>query len=182
MFYEIRDSQISKSDAARQCGFNSMRVGRYCQELSKRGLITESKKKQTIQISCSAIGQKLFEKALPYLRSPIKRTIILQHTKELDSTPMSGESSLSMRSMLAPPKIPVTACGPHTLLAKKIGISKYDQDLFQNTMELQVWGYDPSRFVKDGQIDPISLYASLKDSPNERVQTCLKEMLEKEIW
>ena len=47
---------------------------------------------------------------------------------------------------------------------------------------MQVWKYDPCMFMNDGRVDTVSLYLSLKDSPNERVQAALKEMLENEKW
>ena len=183
MMYKVKDSQISKSEAARKNGLTPMSVSRYCKELSDRGLIQEFKVGNTVQIRCSESGRALFDKALPYLDSPVKKEIILLPSKAFDKLPKAGESALSQVTMLAPPKTEVAACGPHAALAKGKGIDKESYGFFNdNYVELQVWKYDPQPLMQNNQIDTVSLYMSLKDSPNERVQASLKEMLDKEQW
>ncbi|EFB40206.1 MULTISPECIES: hypothetical protein [Parachlamydia] len=46
-------------------------------------------------------------------------------------------------------------------------------------IELEVWNYDPELFAKDGIVDPFSLYLSLQESKDERVEGALEEMMEK---
>jgi len=183
MMYKVKGSQISKSEAARKNGLTPMSVSRYCKELSDRGLIQEFKTGNTVQIRCSDSGRALFDKAFPYLDSPIKKEILLLPSKAFSTLPKAGESALSQITMLAPPKIEVAACGPHAALAKGKGIDKESYGFFNdNYVELQVWKYDPQPLMQNNRIDTVSLYMSLKDSPNERVQASLKEMLDKEQW
>lgn len=183
MMYKVKLSKISKSEAARQNNLTPMSVSRYCRELLDRGLINETKEGNSTLISCSEIGRLLFDKALPYLDSPIKKEIILFPSQAINSLPKAGETALSEVSMLAPPKENCAACAPHAELAKEKGFAKENLGfLKENFVRLQIWKYDPVPFVKDGRIDIVSLYLSLKDSPNERVQACLKEMLEKAQW
>ena len=160
-----------------------MSVSRYCKELSDRGLIQEFKVGNTVQIRCSESGRALFDKALPYLDSPVKKEIILLPSKAFDKLPKAGESALSQVTMLAPPKTEIAACGPHAALAKGKGIDKESYGFFNDDyVELQVWKYDPQPLMQNNRTDTVSLYMSLKDSPNERVQASLKEMLDKEQW
>lgn len=183
MMYKVKDSKISKSEAARQNNLTPMSVSRYCRELLDRGLINETKEGNSTLISCSEIGKMLFDKALPYLDSPLKKEIILLPSQAFNSLPKAGETALSEVSMLVPPKERFAACGPHANLAKEKGLEIENLGFFKNSfVRLQIWKYDPTPFVKDGRIDIVSLYLSLKDSPNERVQACLKEMLEKAQW
>ena len=183
MMYKVKLSKISKSEAARQNNLTPMSVSRYCRELLDRGLINETKEGNSTLISCSDIGRKLFDKALPYLDSPIKKEIVLVPSQAINSLPKAGETALSEVSMLAPPKENCAACAPHAELAKEKGFAKENLGfLKENFVRLQIWKYDPVPFVKNGRIDIVSLYLSLKDSPNERVQACLKEMLEKAQW
>lgn len=183
MMYKVKDSKISKSEAARQNNLTPMSVSRYCRELLDRGLINETKEGNSTLISCSEIGKMLFDKALPYLDSPLKKEIILLPSQAINSLPKAGETALSEVSMLVPPKESLAACGPHANLAKEKGLEIENLGFFKNSfVRLQIWKYDPVPFVKDGRIDIVSLYLSLKDSPNERVQACLKEMLEKAQW
>ena len=156
MLYKVKDSKISKTEAAKMNGLTPMSVSRYCKELLDRGLIKETREGQTIQITCAATGRALFDKALP---------------------------ALSQISMLAPPDKKIVACGPREEQAKEKDVLKENAG-FLNYLyaRLQIWKYDPTPFVKNNRVDTVSLYLSLKDSPNERVQACIKEMLEKEQW
>ncbi len=85
--------------------------------------------------------------------------------------------------MLAPPDKKIVACGPREEQAKEKDVLKENAG-FLNYLyaRLQIWKYDPTPFVKNNRVDTVSLYLSLKDSPNERVQAGIKEMLEKEQW
>lgn len=184
MLYKVKDSKISKTEAAKMNGLTPMSVSRYCKELLDRGLIKESRKGQTIQITCAETGRALFDKALPYLDNPVKReTYHFPSPELLGKFPAAGESALSQVSMLAPPDKKIVACGPRVEQAKENDFLKEDIGFLNyHYASLQVWKYDPTPFVQNNRVDTVSLYLSLKDSPNERVQACIKEMLEKEQW
>jgi hypothetical protein len=48
---------------------------------------------------------------------------------------------------------------------------------------IQFWSYDPLYSnIANGTVDPFSLYLSLKDDHDERVQMCLDEMMENMKW
>ena len=183
MLYKVKETPISKSKAARANGLTPMSVSRYCKELLDRGLIQETKERNTQQICCSATGRALFDKALPYLISPVKKEIILLPCEAFEKYPKAGETALSQITMLTPPKAEVAACGTHDSLANMKSLPKENLGFFKNNfVQLQVWKYDPQPLMQNNRIDTVSLYMSLKDSPNERVQACIKEMLEKEQW
>ena len=48
--------------------------------------------------------------------------------------------------------------------------------------ELEIWHYDPDLFAKKGCVDPYSLYLSLKETEDERVEAALEELMEKIKW
>jgi len=45
------------------------------------------------------------------------------------------------------------------------------------TLEIEVWSYAPILFAKDKLVDRLSLYLSLKESKDERVEAALEEMM-----
>lgn len=52
---------------------------------------------------------------------------------------------------------------------------------------LEIWKYDPLKLAQDnigeeGMIDPLSLYLSLKDIHDERIEMALEELINKYIW
>ena len=183
MLYNVKDSKISKTEAAKTNGLTPMSVSRYCKELLDRGLIKETREGQTIQITCAETGRALFNKALPYLDSPIKKQVAISPVKGIKGLPKAGEVALSEKSMLAAPQKNELACGPHSPLVKEKEIPSENRGFLKEYfVDLQIWKYDPIPFVREGRVDTVSLYLSLKDSPNERVQACLEEMLGKEKW
>ena len=48
-------------------------------------------------------------------------------------------------------------------------------------IQLEIWHYDSKLFGMKGKIDALSLYLSLKDNADERIQISLTEMME-EFW
>jgi hypothetical protein len=52
----------------------------------------------------------------------------------------------------------------------------------KNLVKLEIWKYDPSLFVKNNHVDLISLYASLLDNKDERVESELENILKGEKW
>ena len=50
------------------------------------------------------------------------------------------------------------------------------------TFEIELWKYAPALFAQDGTVDRLSLYLSLKDSADERVQSALDVLLGEMEW
>jgi len=49
-------------------------------------------------------------------------------------------------------------------------------------VEIEVWSYAPKLFAKDEVVDRLSLYASLRETDDERVESALGEMMEEMAW
>lgn len=49
-------------------------------------------------------------------------------------------------------------------------------------VEVQTWTYDPRILAKNGVVDRLSLYLSVRGSPDERVQQAAQELLETFEW
>ena len=50
------------------------------------------------------------------------------------------------------------------------------------TCLLQLWCYEPRILLVDGSVDPFSLYLSLQDENDERIEMALEEMMEQYAW
>jgi hypothetical protein len=66
---------------------------------------------------------------------------------------------------------------------QKIEIIK-NKDLIKDAklVELQLWDYDPRLFADGNHVDLLSLYASLTEENDERVEQALFEVLRGEKW
>lgn len=49
-------------------------------------------------------------------------------------------------------------------------------------LEIEIWKYTPTQFAYEGKVDRLSLYLSLKNSGDERVQSALDALLEGMEW
>jgi hypothetical protein len=97
--------------------------------------------------------------------------------------PLAGLSALAQCSLLAEPDLITIA------LDRKGWKALHHGDRFVEAMPddpdgrmVEIWNYDPNLFAGDGRVDPLSLYLSLRDNPDERVQAALDQMMRKVPW
>lgn len=107
------------------------------------------------------------------------RYIFQQRLRQEQSVIIAGLSALSHFSDLNEPLLPVFAIGPTQWKAlKKSGIEEIPSSEGA-LIELEIWHYNPNLFAKDGLVDLFSLYLSLKESKNERIEAALEKIMEK---
>jgi hypothetical protein len=51
-----------------------------------------------------------------------------------------------------------------------------------NAIELEVWSYSPKLFGENGVVDRSSLFLSIREDNDERVQSALEVMMEQVEW
>ncbi len=172
---------ITPKDLAGQLGYACMSMTRALDEIEASGLGRVAREGRERRLDFGKDQRTLWQEALPYLRNPVRKTIRI---KEVHLPPdlkiKAGETALADRSMLAPPKEPVYALGRQNWkkLAESIEQIPVEDD---GTCRIQLWRYDPALFMKNGQVDPFSLYLSLRDEEDERLEMALAEMMEKTV-
>ena len=133
-------------------------------------------------------SSKIWEQALPFLKSPVKKRLWLKVSKkglnEIRARGvLAGLSALAETSMLSHPSYRIYAVGPQAW--KRLQKSRHLQ-IFPHSeeadAEIEIWSYDPLLFAKDGRADCFSLYLSLKESGDERVEGALKKILKEAKW
>lgn len=149
-------------------------VNRALRWLASKGLIKmEGAKTKTVQIElCS---RELWKKALPMLVSPIEQ---VYHTDAfLEGQMISGINALASYTMLN------EGCGQCLAMTKKdfkvLGVVA-DKQFGQN--EIQIWKYNPQILSSTGAVDKLSLYLSLKDNEDERIQIELERLIAEMPW
>jgi len=55
-------------------------------------------------------------------------------------------------------------------------------DSEQATARIEVWSYEPKLLGNNESVDPLSLYLSLRYSPDERVHQQLERLIEEVPW
>ena len=117
------------------------------------------------------------------MRSPVKKYKWVPQSFLPKNYPEAGISALARYSMIDEPRYPEMAVSQEELKQtsekKNFKESTYaDQD----SVKLEIWQYSPGRITDKPYVDPLSLYLSLKDSNDERIQGALNEMMEQLPW
>ena len=116
--------------------------------------------------------KKLLEKTLPLMKSPIKKVVFAEGIP-LNAI-SSGMTALSEYTFLNPDVTKHVAISMEDFKM----VEKYSKEDVSMPVHIEVWNYAPSLFAHDGWVDKISLYLSLKDNNDERVQHELTQMLQ----
>jgi hypothetical protein len=122
-------------------------------------------------------------KAQPFLRSPVKKRLYIE---PLNANPLgfrAGLTALADYTMLAEPVNPVIALSGEDWKSLQQGqrIKEFPSPE-PGALELEVWSYASSLFAKGEVVDRLSLYLSLKESQDERIEAALEEMMKGLQW
>ena len=119
----------------------------------------------------------LWKKALPLLHNPQRRIIGLEKIPQGLSVYESGINALSKHSMLSPD--PQMAYAVEAKAFNKLRI-KPECPIEDAPVMLELWNYTPAIIGRDS-VDPFSLYLTLKDDPDDRIQIALESMIKEAL-
>jgi DNA-binding MarR family transcriptional regulator len=171
------------SRLANQLGYTVMTMTRAFDELKSLGLaevVTEGRERV---LSLSDEKKVLWEKSREFMRSPVKRRTFIHPPGKSWEGLFAGLTALAHFTPLAPPSNPVYALSVDGW--KRMKLLNAVQELpapEPGSYEIEIWNYSPLLFKEDDVVDCFSLYLSLQDSADERVQSALEKMLEDTSW
>lgn len=122
-------------------------------------------------------GKKLWDEVQPFLRNPCKRTVGLETIPDDRTLTLAGVDALAEETML-------NATEPKCFAMSLSEFRKKDIKTVSTAMancHLQLWLYRPTVFAP-ARIDILSLYLTLKNNPDERVQIALNKRMEEIQW
>ena len=141
--------------------------------VSKNLIKLEGAKTKTIQIDFN--NRELWDKALPMLASPIEQVYYTDAL--LEGQMISGVNALASYTMLNEENKQSLAMTKKDLKAINVAV---DKQFGQN--EIQVWKYNPRMLSSSDVVDKLSLYLSLKDNEDERIQIELERLINEMPW
>lgn len=159
-------------DLAARFGYSSTMITNAAADLADHDL-AEVVGGRPKSLKFKARGAELWRLAKGLLQSPVRKTLLNRRMPH--GLPSAGETALSERSMLSAPLIPVFAATGALLKDSGMFAPADSKDDAQSV--IQVWSYDPGVIGADG-VDGYSLYLSLKDANDPRVQGELEDMME----
>jgi hypothetical protein len=164
-------------------GYSAMTVSKAFRELSSLGLADITKAGREVSLEFRSQRRELWELAKPYLRTPVGQTIWVSPDDCPADRLSAGRSALAGRSMLADSdsKAVAVSLEEWKTLRDQHPVEQIPADE-PSACEIQIWLYDPHLFAENHAVDTLSLFLSLQDMADERVQIALEEMMEAYAW
>lgn len=159
--------------------YNYLAVSRAISELEEKQLLQVSKEWKTKFISLPISRKELWEKAMPLLTSPVKKTV---YSNEIGEGPFytGGINALSHYSFLNPDDQQTLAIWEREFVLDGKSFVEWGGEDFKYRIEL--WKYSPQMGPwQEGYVDKLSLYLSMQDDNDPRVEKELETIIN-EIW
>ena len=170
-------------ETAQRMGYSAMTMTRVFDELEAAGLGDVTFHGRERHLRFTGNRREIWTRAQPLLRSPANKRLFIRHAKGRIVGIRAGLAALAEYSMLARPALTTYAISREEwklLRQRHKAVVVPDQD--PHAHEIEVWGYPPALLTELDVVDPLSLYLSLKDNPDERIMSSLEEMMEKLEW
>lgn len=171
------------AELAERLGYTKMTMTRAFNELDAEDLADISTQGRQRCLTFKSTRRDLWQKALPLLRSPVKKRQHVRLTTQKRIGPVAGLSALASYSMLAAPSISTVATSVDRWRAfqQRAEFAKTAAD-DPESQEVEVWSYDPKLFSHRQIVDRFSLFLSLRGNEDERVEAAMEEMMEAVSW
>ncbi len=171
-------------EEAAALGYAGMTATRAIRELLQFNMFELEVRGRAKYLKLNGTRRDLWEKAKPHLRTPVLRTLWTydHRTLELTGARWAGESALARLTMLNEPQQQVVAMTTEAAQrARQAGIF-FEPRETADGIAVQVWRYEPGMQAREKTVDPLSLWLSLRDNRDARVQMALDEIEEKFLW
>ncbi len=180
-----RAEKYPLGEIAERLGYTRMSISRSFDELEKKELLQTYSTGRVKFATLPDNRNIVWEKGKQYLISPVEsvkyvRTQLKEPGQELYE---AGITALSRFTLLADDEIKTYACTKTVfkdlLATNQCSVVEFPEDA---GLKLELWKYDPRLFTTGYTVDKLSLFAALKEDPDERVQIALEEMMEDFEW
>lgn len=182
VIYQILKGSLSDTPlgkVATRLGYSAMAMSKAQDELQTAHLCEAVRTGRTVSLQFVARGKALWEQAEPLLTTPVRRTQWIRWGHPRARAVSAGISALSNASMLTDDPIPTYAMRDRDLpeaLEKGEIIGSGGRE--EAEARLECWTYDPWILAHNGIADRCSVYLSLRQSADERVQKEIRFLIE----
>lgn len=175
--------KLSPSDAAQRLGYSRMTLSRAFNELEALDIGEHSSAGKWRCLHFTEKSKALWEKALPFMTTPVKKRIFVASSATPTKAQVAGLSALGRYTMLADPKLPVFAISDAVQITSWRQIQGTIQEEPEPwSVEIELWKYSPGLLSQGNVVDRLSLYLSLRDHTDERIQKALDALLGGMAW
>lgn len=186
LIYNSPDSVLADrrtpTEMAKILGYSKMTMSRGFKEIESALDAVNPDDKYGVVRKYDIPKREFWQQLQPYWRNPIKRRNYLFKHNRADKVGLKGGlTALANYSMLAEPKRDVYSVGQNEwkILQQNRDVMFLDRPA-PDAVEMEIWAYQPellASYGKKGTVDPLSLYLSLKENSDERIEMALEELL-----
>ncbi len=171
------------NELAKRLDYSKMSMSRVLQELAGRPFARTETVGRNRLLTIADDRQRVWNESLAFVRNPaVKRCHISRPDNPIGGV-IAGLSALSHYTMLsAPPQMTVAMTAARWRTIQKPLDSNPASPSDTDTVAVEVWSYDPLILAEDNVVDRLSLYLSLRETSDERIEAALNEMLETLAW
>lgn len=127
-------------------------------------------------------GRALWDKALPFLRSPVRQVGFISKEPPFEVFRIGGETALAKYTLLAENEQPTYCIGKEALLTLRKSDKLAPLSDKYGEHKIEVWHYDPTLLSQQEEVDRLSLYLTLAKEEDERVMGALDDLLNEMHW
>ena len=180
---EDLDGQTPKSLAER-FQYSAMSTGRVVDELQRHDILNIDVRGRERRIAFKQEGDDLWRAVRDLLQSPVRARRLVRPFPEVQALPLAGESALSDYTLLGPPVHEARAVSARQWkgLVYQHDLQPAD-DRDPEAIRIETWSYDPRLLCHHGPVvDRLSLYLSLEDRHDERLDQAVDTLMEPFGW
>lgn len=164
-------------------GYSPMTMTRAFDQLEALGIGEHRTEGKNRYLKFQPDGRSLWENCLPHLISPVNRQLYVIPKSDFERGMIAGESALSHLAMLSGPDNPVMAFGTKEWKGiEELNDIQEVKAAEPDALKVEIWKYPPRKLSNSGIVDVLSLYLSLKDMQDERVQSAIQQILGNMPW
>lgn len=178
----------SFKEIAKKLNYTPMAVSYAVDDLKNHGLIEvigEKEKYIKFNLDRSALWHVAQEQNL--LGSPVLKTVYVDELPQNVFMLKANASALPAYTDLNPSQQPYFAIEKTVFYGLQKNNTLRNPNENEGKYALEIWKYNPITLVNElhndiAVVDPLSLYLSLKDSHDERIEMALDQIAEKYVW
>ena len=163
--------------------YSTMTLTKVKDELEEAGLCEVQRKGRSVSLRFVAEGRELWDLAKEKLSSPVRKTLWVQWATPGYPALRAGISAFSEKTMINEDRLPTYGLSQVMLegwLRKGTVIRCPDAETA--TVKMEGWAYEPKLLGDNSNVDVLSLYLSLRDSHDERIQKELEQLIQGVHW
>ncbi|MCF0186425.1 MAG: hypothetical protein HUJ98_08060 [Bacteroidaceae bacterium] len=186
LFYHLihpsLDGKMLK-EIASNVSYGMKAVGVAISEIAKAGLCEiKQPDKRTKVVHFPLARKEIWEKAQPYLSSPIANVYYVESKDVLpsDSFCYSYDSATARCTMMSQPSQETIAIEKNSLKLKELlGTGSFSME--EGPVRLEAWKYSPLLLADNGVADPLSLWMCYRAEDDERIDGELGRLIDKRL-